>query len=102
MRRKRFGGVEFRDGAVVMLCRHVYETACRGEQIDWESLTHRDLTTASAKDRETQREDGTKFECDHTFRCAECAGLTPHDVLYIEEVYRGGVLHVADFMRRTA
>jgi hypothetical protein len=86
----------FEDAQVVMICHHLYERATRGLlSIPWHSVRWERFTPAKL----FTREDGTEGKCDFTVWCWRCQKLPPTKVDYIEEVWSGGHLYVADFLR---
>jgi hypothetical protein len=85
---------EFREGDVVMVCRHIYEAATRGELLNWTRLKYKGRFEPPCR---FNRNDGTSGQLDFAVACVPCSKLPSGEVDYIEERYRDGHLHVADF-----
>lgn len=88
---------EFRDGDVVMICSHLYKRATLGHDISWKLVT---VAGRFEPRRGFIREDGTDGASDFHVSCGRCAGRRDAD--YVEELYRHGQFHVADFCRRAS
>lgn len=88
---------EFRDGDVVMICSHLYKRATLGHDILWKLVT---VGGRFESRRGFTREDGTDGASDFHVSCGRCAGRPDAD--YVEEFYRHGQLHVADFCRKAS
>ena len=87
----------FREGDVVMVCRHVFESARRGNPPDLASL-HWDKPEGP---RRFYRGDLTTGLYNFLAKCDACVSADPHSVVYVEEIFLGGLLHVADFLGGT-
>jgi hypothetical protein len=84
---------KFREGDVVMICKHLYEAATRGEMIAWRAVAWEGPFDPP---QGFTREDGSTGRAHYGVECSACfKSSEPTD--YIEEVYRNGQLHVADF-----
>lgn len=90
---------EFHDGDVVMLCWHLFECAAKGHELSWKGLTWHGRFEPAHPFR---RMDGTEGACSFVMRCGTCAKLPETSVNYVEEVWRRGQLHVADFVKKKA
>lgn len=87
--------MKFRNGDVVMVCKHLYEqSSCRVVQ---QSLSGAVISRRNIPRRPFIREDGTKGEYDFAALCKECSRLPRNQVDTIEQHYRAGRLLVADF-----
>ena len=84
---------EFHDGDTVMICKHLYEQACRGEKIKWDGLNYMGRFDPP---RKFTREDSSEGHAEFFVSCRPCASGDPHEVDYIEEIVMCGKLHVAD------
>ena len=88
----------FREGDVVMVCRHVFESARRGKPPDLASLHWEKPETPKEFYRAV---DGTAGRYNFLAKCDACVSADPHSVDYVEEIFLGGLLHVADFLGGT-
>ena len=84
---------QFEDGDVVMICHHLFEDAREGKDISWAKVRWHGKHIPPKR---FIRVDGTGGTYHYAVYCAACAKSPEVD--YIEEVWRNGQLHVADFM----
>jgi hypothetical protein len=86
-----------KEGDTVMVCKHIFEAARAGNPPVLSDLPRRGRFSPR---REFVREDGTCGKYDFAIICRPCLGMPPDSIDMIEETVRGGMLHVADFIRQ--
>jgi hypothetical protein len=79
-----------------MICCHLFERARRTLSIDWPNVT---WAKHEGEARIFRRVDGSAGKGDYYVRCSSCDRKDPKQVDYVEEVFRHGKMHVADFLR---
>lgn len=89
-----------REGDTVMICKHLFEHARRGD-LPWIPLSELPREGRFVPPQRFRRDDGTEGACDFVVYCRACS-FDRKNVDLVEEVVRGGLLHVADFMTRRA
>jgi hypothetical protein len=96
---------KFRNGSTVMVCKHIYEkSSCRVVQklnvIDNELRRGGRITELDPPWSFTRPHDGSKTPpVSFTVACRRCLNGDPREIDYVEQLWRDGALHVADFMR---
>lgn len=84
---------DFRDGDTVMLCNHIFEAACRGEQPFTRDLK---IEGRFSPPLSFNRDDGTAASASFHVRCRACASVAVGNVDFVEEIHANGQLHPAD------
>lgn len=79
-----------------MICKHLFADARNGHDIPWTRLAWQGRFDPP---KDFGRDDGTQGTYAFSVRCGACSKSPADQVQYIEEFYRAGQLHVADFCR---